>query len=135
MYEIISIIHVIICIALIALVLIQQGKGAEAGAAFGSGASATVFGSRGSASFFTRVTAILATLFFLTSLTLSYFLGRHLDKGSVMGKLPTPPAKVETQPASNPPPPSDLPPTPTGKTPSPPPGSSPTPTEPPPVKK
>lgn len=65
--------HVIIAIGLVALVLVQQGKGADAGAAFGSGASATVFGSRGSASFLTRVTGGLATGFFLTSMILAYF--------------------------------------------------------------
>lgn len=99
MYEVVSIIHVLVCVALIGLVLIQQGKGAEAGAAFGSGASATIFGSRGSASFLTRITAILATLFFVTSLTLSYFLGKHLETKSVMEKAPTPLEKVQPSPA------------------------------------
>ncbi len=70
LYNIILVIHVLIASALIALVLVQQGKGADAGAAFGSGASGTVFGSQGSASFLTRTTAVLATLFFITSLTL-----------------------------------------------------------------
>ena len=65
--------HVVVAVALIALVLLQQGKGADAGAAFGSGASATMFGSQGSASFLSRTTAVLATVFFLTSLTLAYF--------------------------------------------------------------
>ncbi|MFE8032985.1 preprotein translocase subunit SecG, partial [Thiohalocapsa marina] len=55
------------------LILIQHGKGADAGAAFGSGASATVFGAQGSGSFLTRTTAILATLFFITSIALAYF--------------------------------------------------------------
>ena len=66
------IIHTLIALAIIGLVLIQRGKGAEAGAAFGAGASGTVFGSRGSTSFFSRTTAILATAFFATSLTLAY---------------------------------------------------------------
>ncbi len=66
------IIHTLIAIAIGVLVLIQRGKGASAGAAFGSGASGTVFGSRGSTSFFSRATAILATAFFATSLTLAY---------------------------------------------------------------
>jgi len=68
----ILIIHTLIALGLIALVLIQRGKGADAGAAFGSGASGTVFGSRGSTSFFSRATAVLATAFFATSLTLAY---------------------------------------------------------------
>ncbi len=68
----ILIIHTLIALSIIALVLIQRGKGADAGAAFGSGASGTVFGSRGSTSFFSRATAVLATAFFATSLTLAY---------------------------------------------------------------
>lgn len=66
------IVHTLIAIAIVVLVLIQRGKGASAGAAFGSGASGTVFGSRGSTSFFSRATAVLATAFFATSLTLAY---------------------------------------------------------------
>lgn len=75
--------HVIITIALIGLILIQRGKGADVGAAFGSGASQTVFGSQGSASFLTRTTAALATLFFLTSLTLAYFSTQGTERASV----------------------------------------------------
>ena len=71
-HTLILVAHVVVAVALIALVLLQQGKGADAGAAFGSGASATMFGSQGSASFLSRTTAILATMFFLTSLTLAY---------------------------------------------------------------
>lgn len=66
------VVHTLIALAIVGLVLIQRGKGADAGAAFGSGASGTVFGSRGSTSFFSRATAILATAFFATSLTLAY---------------------------------------------------------------
>jgi preprotein translocase subunit SecG len=66
------IIHTLIALAIIGLVLLQRGKGAEAGAAFGAGASGTVFGARGGTSFFSRVTAILATAFFATSLTLAF---------------------------------------------------------------
>ena len=65
--------HTIIAIVIIILVLMQRGKGADAGAAFGAGASGTVFGSRGSGSFFSRATAVLATIFFATSLTLAWF--------------------------------------------------------------
>ena len=72
-HTLILVAHIVVAVALIALVLVQQGKGADAGAAFGSGASATMFGSRGSASFLSRTTAVLATAFFLTSLTLAYF--------------------------------------------------------------
>lgn len=72
MQTVLLLIHVVIAIVLVVLVLLQHGKGADAGAAFGSGASQTVFGSRGSASFLTRTTAVLATLFFVTSLVLAY---------------------------------------------------------------
>ena len=66
------IIHTLIALSIIGLVLLQRGKGADAGAAFGAGASGTVFGARGSSSFFSRATAVLATAFFATSLTLAY---------------------------------------------------------------
>ena len=65
--------HTIIALVIIVLVLLQRGKGADAGAAFGAGASGTVFGSRVPGSFFSRATAVLATIFFATSLTLAYF--------------------------------------------------------------
>ncbi len=64
--------HTVIALSIIALVLLQRGKGADAGAAFGAGASGTVFGSRGASSFFSRATAVLATAFFASSLTLAY---------------------------------------------------------------
>lgn len=66
-------IHVVIAIALVILILLQQGKGAEAGAAFGGGASQTVFGSRGSGGFLSKFTGVLAVTFFATSLTLAWF--------------------------------------------------------------
>jgi len=86
--------HVIIMVVLIGLILIQRGKGADVGAAFGSGASQTVFGSQGSASFLTRTTAVLATCFFLTSLTLAYFSIQRSDQGSVTDNV-IPSAMVE----------------------------------------
>ena len=64
--------HTFIALLIIVLVLLQRGKGADAGAAFGAGASGTVFGARGSASFFSRATAVCATAFFVSSLTLAY---------------------------------------------------------------
>ena len=64
--------HTLIAILIIALVLLQRGKGADAGAGFGAGASGTVFGAQGSSSFFSRATAVLATAFFISSLTLAY---------------------------------------------------------------
>lgn len=73
MQTILTILQVLLSLGLIGLVLIQHGRGADAGAAFGSGASATVFGARGSGSFLSRATAILAALFFLTSMALAYY--------------------------------------------------------------
>ncbi len=87
--------HVIITIALVGLILIQRGKGADVGAAFGSGASQTVFGSQGSASFLTRTTAALATLFFLTSLTLAYFSTQSTERTSITDMV-APSSAVET---------------------------------------
>jgi len=100
MHTIVIVVHMFVAIGLIGLVLIQHGKGADAGAAFGSGASSTVFGSRGSASFLTRTTAILATIFFITSLTLGYFSGPKEQKSVVEQVEPTTeverPAEVPT---------------------------------------
>lgn len=77
MHAFILTVHIIICLSLIGLVLIQHGKGADAGASFGggggAGASGSLFGSQGSASFLSRSSAVLATIFFATSLTLAYF--------------------------------------------------------------
>jgi preprotein translocase subunit SecG len=81
------IIHVLAALTLIGLVLLQQGRGADAGAAFGSGSSGSLFGARGPTSFLSRITAILAAVFFLTSLSLAYIVS-HSDRGeSVIGKL------------------------------------------------
>ena len=72
MHTILVVVQVLAAIALIGLVLLQHGKGADAGAAFGSGASGTVFGARGSANFLSRATAVCATVFFVVSLSLAY---------------------------------------------------------------
>ena len=86
-HTLILVAHVVVAVALIALVLLQQGKGADAGAAFGSGSSATMFGARGSASFLSRTTSVLATVFFLTSLTLAYFATQTSVPESVVERL------------------------------------------------
>lgn len=72
MYQLILMLHVLLAIVLIGLVLLQHGKGADIGAAFGSGASNTVFGSQGTGNFLFKLTGGLALAFFITSLTLSY---------------------------------------------------------------
>jgi preprotein translocase subunit SecG len=76
LHTLITFAHGILCFAIIALVLLQRGKGADAGAGFGAGASGTVFGARGSSTFFSKLTAVLATMFFMTSMSLSWFATR-----------------------------------------------------------
>ena len=88
MYTVLVVTQVLAAIALIGLVLIQHGKGADAGAAFGSGASGTVFGARGSANFLTRATAICATIFFAASLSLAYLVQARRAPDSVMEAVP-----------------------------------------------
>jgi preprotein translocase subunit SecG len=77
MFQVLIAVHVLIALAIIGLVMLQQGRGADAGAGFGGGASGTLFGARGSASFLTRTTAILAATFFATSLLLAYLGGKQ----------------------------------------------------------
>ncbi len=88
MYTILLVIQVLVAIGLIALILMQHGKGADAGAAFGSGASATVFGARGSASFLSRATAVLATIFFAVSLALAILANRQAHTAKTGGLVP-----------------------------------------------
>jgi preprotein translocase subunit SecG len=101
--------HVLIAAAIVGLVLLQRGKGADAGAGFGSGASGTVFGARGSASFLSRMTATLAALFFASSLTLAYLGGRKpeapksvIDRVTVPQTQEAPPAPTTQVPAHEP---------------------------------
>ena len=93
--QVLNIFHVLIAIALVAFVLIQKGQGATAGAAFGSGASGTVFGARGAGSFLTRTTWVLAALFCTISLTMAVILSRSStqpenDLGVVGSSQPAP---------------------------------------------
>ncbi len=105
--------HVLLAAAIVGLVLLQRGKGADAGAGFGAGASGTVFGARGSASFLSRTTATLAALFIVTSLTLAYLDSHNTASAptSVIDRvqapaapatdseLPVPPSDVSDEPA------------------------------------
>ena len=100
METLVVIVHVIAAITIIALVLLQQGKGADAGAAFGSGASQTVFGSAGSGNFLTRTTSIAATVFFITSLTLAIFAKQNTGGGAVDALPIVNPALLEQTSAS-----------------------------------
>jgi preprotein translocase subunit SecG len=90
MYQVIIVIHVLLGLGVIGLVLMQQGKGADAGAAFGSGSAGSVFGAQGAASFLSRSTAILASLFFSTSLALAVINGH---KGTEHDLMATPAAE------------------------------------------
>ncbi|WP_295538952.1 preprotein translocase subunit SecG [uncultured Thiohalocapsa sp.] len=90
MQLILTVLHLVLALGLIGLILIQHGKGADAGAAFGSGASATVFGSQGSASFLTRTTAVMATAFFLTSMALAYFAAQVGEPRGLMDGVEVP---------------------------------------------
>ena len=96
--NIIIVVHVLIALAIIGLVLLQHGKGADMGSGFGGGASGSLFGATGSANFLSRATAVLATLFFVSSLGLAYLAGsRPKDGGgTVMDRAP---AHKHEQPA------------------------------------
>jgi preprotein translocase subunit SecG len=98
METLVIVFHVLAAIAIIVLILIQQGKCADMGASFGSGASQTLFGSRGSGNALTRSTAILATVFFVTSLALS-ILARHTAERAGAVQLPVAPATQTSAPA------------------------------------
>jgi preprotein translocase subunit SecG len=94
LFPIILSVHILVGLSVIGLVLIQHGKGADMGAAFGSGASGSLFGSSGSANFLSRTTAVLAAMFFMTSLSLSYIASnKPRISGSVMDSA------VKTEPA------------------------------------
>jgi preprotein translocase subunit SecG len=93
MQEIIFIIHILAAICLICLVLIQHGKGADMGAAFGSGASNTVFGGIGSIPFLIKVTAVVAALFFTTSIMLGVVVAKKVKQESISKQIPAMPFK------------------------------------------
>lgn len=101
MYQFILLIHVFAAICVVALVLVQQGKGASMGAAFGSGASQTVFGSRGSGSFLFRLTMGLISVFFVTSLSLNYLASSAYKQEKIV-TLPVIPVQAPTQPITAP---------------------------------
>jgi len=108
MYTVLVVVHVLVAAGLIGLVLVQHGKGADAGAAFGSGASGTVFGSRGSANFLTKTTAWLAFAFFAISLALAYLIHGRVGGGSVTDQIVEPPA-VQVPAAGGPAPAAEVP--------------------------
>ncbi|MGA2190556.1 MAG: preprotein translocase subunit SecG [Steroidobacteraceae bacterium] len=102
-------VHVLLALMIIGLVLLQRGKGAEAGAGFGSGASGTVFGARGTSTLFSKLTAVFAALFFVTSLSLAYLGTRAPGEAtSVLERS----VLNAPRPAAPPPPPAPAPATP-----------------------
>ncbi|MDR3086595.1 MAG: preprotein translocase subunit SecG [Azoarcus sp.] len=93
-------VHVLAGVGLIVLVLFQHGKGADMGASFGSGASGSLFGASGSANFLSRSTAVLATVFFMTTLSLSYLASQGpRASSSVIDNVPTPVAPIPAESA------------------------------------
>lgn len=109
MYEALLVVFLIVAIGLVGLIMLQQGKGADMGASFGAGASATLFGSSGSGNFMTRMTAVLATLFFIISLVLGNINNNKTNKGSEWENLSAPAKTEQTQPAAPAQPTSDIP--------------------------
>ncbi|AFJ45535.1 preprotein translocase subunit SecG [Shimwellia blattae] len=110
MYEALLVVFLIVAIALVGLIMLQQGKGADMGASFGAGASATLFGSSGSGNFMTRMTAILATVFFIMSLVLGNLNSNKVSKGSEWENLSQPAqAEKAAQPDAPAKPVSDIP--------------------------
>jgi preprotein translocase subunit SecG len=104
MYVVVTIIHITACLFLIGVVLLQQGKGADMGAVFG-GSSSTIFGSGGAGNFLTRLTTVMAVVFMLTSLTLTYSSARRLGS-TVFDSAPLPeppPLEVPLNPEAQPP--------------------------------
>ena len=94
MESVLVVVHLFLAIGLVGLILIQHGKGADMGAAFGPGASASVFGARGASNFLSRTTGILAALFFVTSLTLAYFAMQSNEPETLMQGAPPAPVEI-----------------------------------------
>ena len=89
MQQILLIVQILIAVGLVAMVLLQQGRGADAGASFGGGSSGSLFGSRGPASFLSKLTAGLAALFFANSLALAYISSHSVERRSVVERVQT----------------------------------------------
>jgi len=103
METLILVVHVLAALAIIGLVLLQHGKGADMGAAFGGGASGSLFGATGSSNFLSRATAILAAIFFTTSLGLTWFSSHKTEATGVMANQPAPSAPATAPAATQPP--------------------------------
>jgi len=104
LHNIVLVVHILCAGMIIGLVLLQRGKGAEAGTGFGAGASGTVFGARGSANFLSRATGVLATVFFITSLTLAYLSTQRAAPTSLLDTPARTAPGPQTQPQPSAPP-------------------------------
>ena len=100
MQTLVLVLHMLAAAAIVVLVLLQHGKGADMGAAFGSGSAGSLFGSAGAANFLSRTTAILAAVFFATSLGLTYFSAPSKSGGVTQSIETTSPAKIDVKPAA-----------------------------------
>ncbi len=108
-FSLILVLHVIVGLSVIVFVLLQHGKGADVGASFGGGASGSLFGASGSANFLSRTTSILATLFFLTSLTLTYLASHRTGAPASVLDTMTEQSAPAAAPAASAPKSSDIP--------------------------
>lgn len=88
MQNFVLVVHIILAVLMIVLILVQHGKGADAGASFGGGGAATVFGASGSANFLTRLTGVLTAIFFITSITLAYLAKQQTTDAYGLKNLP-----------------------------------------------
>ncbi|WP_336965742.1 preprotein translocase subunit SecG [Acinetobacter pittii] len=102
MHSFVLIVHIILAVLMIALILVQHGKGADAGASFGGGGAATVFGASGSGNFLTRLTAVLTALFFVTSLTLAVFAKKQTTDAYSLKTVQTTASAQTTSPETSP---------------------------------
>src|SRR5918995_3423430 len=98
----VTILHIVVCIGLILVVLLQTGKGAEIGAVFGGGSSSTIFGSSGAGNFLTKLTTGMAIIFMITSLTLGYFAGRKPSATIFDNRAPAVEPRAPMQPQAPP---------------------------------
>ena len=99
MQTLVLVVHILAALGIVVLVLLQHGKGADMGAAFGSGSAGSLFGSAGAANFLSRTTAILAAVFFASSLALTYFSAAPSKSGGVTEGLAIPAGKTDAKPA------------------------------------
>ncbi len=101
LYQVLIVVYLIVALCLIGLVLIQQGKGADMGASFGAGSSATIFGSSGSGNFLTKATTWLAIAFFVISLVLGNLTANRVKSGNAFDDLSVPVEQVDVPAATN----------------------------------